>query len=57
MTNLEKHADWLDYKKKISSILNDEPLETRYDPIVEVRVMEEEFEKMQKEIREEKNNG
>ena len=54
MSYLEKHADWLDYKKKISSILNDEPLEIIYDPIVvEVHVSEEEWEKIQKE----KSNG
>lgn len=57
MGNLEKHADWLDYKKKISSILNDKPLETtRYNPIVEVHVMKEEWRKMQKEIRKEAGN-
>lgn len=50
--NLEKHADWLDYKKKISAILNDEPLEITYDPpIVEVQVSEEEWRKIQKEAR------
>lgn len=50
--NLEKHADWLDYKKKISAILNDEPLEIRYDStIVEVQVSEEEWRKIQKEMK------
>lgn len=50
MSDLEKHADWLDYKKKISAILNDESLEIRYDPqIVEVQVSEEEWRKIQKE--------
>ena len=48
------NKNWLDYKKKISSILNDEPLEITYDPtIVEVQVSEEEWKKIQKEIREE----
>ena len=49
MSDLEKHADWLDYKKKISSILNGEPLEKRHNPIVEVQVSEEEWRKIQTE--------
>ena len=50
MKPVGKHADWLDYKRKISAIFNNEPLEIRYDPpIVEVQVSEEEWGKIQKE--------